>query len=130
MSHSQCVLPSCETIISLIDADGGAKLIKKVYMELPRAGAAVTCGISNLMGLSRHPITDDYLALAVNVASLLNLAASSTDKMDTAVPLLPIQSEEWDSSGLLETVSLLRETIRVDNMPGKPKDITAKRKPP
>ena len=73
--------------VTLTKFEGGAKLIKKVRTELPRAGAAATCGIPNLMGLSRCPFTGDYPALAVNVASLLKLAASSTDKVDTAVPL-------------------------------------------
>ena len=63
--------------------------------------------------------------MAINLASLLQLAASSQDEMDTPVPLLHTQSEEWNPSGLLEKAGQMRDVIEAD---AKHSRTTGKRK--
>ena len=97
------------------------KLLKKVFIELPKAGAAVTCGIPNLKGVSRRPITDDFPKLATSIAALVKFAAATVDKMDAQIPLLKVVAECWQPSGLLETVLQMRNLVQVDYHPRRPR---------
>ena len=71
-----------------------------------------------LKGLSRRPITDDVPDLAICVATLLKLAANSTERLDQTIPLMRVQYNTWQSSGLLETAQQCKDFHKVDYRPG------------
>ena len=73
--------------------DGTSFLLKRVIKELPKAGAAATCGVRSLQGLSRRPITDDFPTLATATATLLKFAAESPSKLDTRTASMHLSGE-------------------------------------
>ena len=93
------------------------KLLKKEFIELAKAGATVTCGIPNLKGLSKRPITDDFPKFAISIAASAKLAATNVDEMDASVPLIKVAVETWLPSGLLETSQQMRDLRSVDTNP-------------
>ena len=92
----------------------------KDFEELPKAGAAVTCGVPNLRGLSKRPITEDFPKLAMSIAALVNFAATNADRMDAQIPLITVAGEHWQPSGLLETSQQMRRLVQVDSYPNRP----------
>jgi hypothetical protein len=105
--------------LRLKQSNGAAALFKRAIRELPRTGAAATCGIKSPQGLSRRPIFDDFPSLAFITASCLKMASESSEKLDTRIPLMTFTGPKWQASGLLSTAAQVRtlHELRVDRNP-------------
>ena len=93
--------------VQAVDDTGQNATLQKFGPLLKCAGAAVTCGIANLTGLARRPITDDIPGMSLALAALLKYAADSPERLFTSVPALSIPSMKWEPSGLISTAEML-----------------------
>ena len=105
--------------LRLVDQQSKFHLFKKSIKELPKAGAAITCGVNSLQGLSRRPVTDDHPTLAMLTATCLKLAAEDTQKLDLRIPHLKLAGLVWKPSGLFSTAEAIRnrQELKLDAAP-------------
>ena len=109
--------------LRLVDEQSKFHLFKKSIKELPKAGAAITCGVKSLQGLSRRPVTDDHPNLAMLTAICLKLAAEDAQKLDLRIPHLKLAGLVWNPSGLFSTAEAIRnrQELKLDAAPLRPK---------
>ena len=82
--------------------------MRKFVTNCKNAGASVTCGLANLDGISRRIILNDHPNAAVAIATVLAAISRSPSRYNDTMPAYRWMAPTWSTTGLIETVTQLR----------------------